>query len=142
MLRVLLPVDSDIDRARAAASTVASLPNAAEAVRVTILNVAEEMEVVDTEGGRVRSEEWYDATDFPESVDEASAVLESEGIAVEARREHANPSEAIVNVAAELDADRIVMSGRKRSPAGKVLFGSVTQSVLLHTDVPVTVVLD
>jgi hypothetical protein len=30
------------------------------------------------------------------------------------------------------------MSGRTKSPDGKVFYGSVTQSVLVHSDVPVT----
>jgi len=34
------------------------------------------------------------------------------------------------------------MSGRKKSAAGKMLFGSVTQSVLLESTRPVTVLLD
>lgn len=142
MFEVLLPVDFDTERARAAAATVASLPNASEDVRVTILNVEKEMEVVDSEGGRVRAEEWYDETDVPSSVNEAKTYLERDGITVQARRELADPPEAIVSVAEEIDADLIVMSGRKRSPAGKVLFGSVTQSVLLDADVPVTVVME
>lgn len=51
-----------------------------------------------------------------------------------------DPSENILDYAESNDIDLIVMGGRKRSPAGKMLFGSVTQSVILHADVPVTVV--
>jgi nucleotide-binding universal stress UspA family protein len=32
-----------------------------------------------------------------------------------------------------------VMGGRKQSPTSKLLFGSVTQNVILQTDRPVTV---
>ncbi|MHC3438183.1 universal stress protein [Natrialbaceae archaeon A-gly3] len=142
MFEVLLPVDYDDERTRAAAATVASLPNAAEEVQVTILNVETEMEVVDTEGGKMRSEEWYDETDYPSSVTEAKSHLEDAGITVETRREHADPAESILEVADELEADLIVMAGRKRTPAGKVLFGSITQSVLLNAETPVTVIME
>ena len=49
------------------------------------------------------------------------------------------PGEEIVAYADEMDASYIVVGGRRRSPAGKALFGSVTQSVLLDTDRPVLV---
>jgi nucleotide-binding universal stress UspA family protein len=70
---------------------------------------------------------------------EAKELLEAAGITVETRREHADPEEAIVALAREVDADQIVMAGRKRTPVGKAVFGSVTQSVLLKADLPVTV---
>lgn len=48
-----------------------------------------------------------------------------------------NPAERIVSYASEHDARYIVIGGRKRSPAGKALFGSVVQSVLLNSSCPV-----
>ena len=50
------------------------------------------------------------------------------------------PAREIVHYAAAVDADFVVVGGRKRSPVGKVLFGSVTQSVLLGADRPVVTV--
>lgn len=139
-MNVLVPVDAEEIRALAAAESVAKLPNAAETVTVTLLNVEEKIEVTGGEGGHVSSDEWYDEDELPPSVEAAKALLEREGITVEVRREHADPAETILAVADEIGADGIVMAGRKRTPVGKVLFGSVTQSVLLNADIPVTVV--
>lgn len=49
------------------------------------------------------------------------------------------PAQGTLNLAADIDADLILMGGRRRSPAGKVLFGSPTQSIYLQTTRPVTV---
>jgi nucleotide-binding universal stress UspA family protein len=137
MYHVLLPVDTDEDRARLAARTVTNLPAAAAEIAVTILNVQREVTETDT-GGQVTSDEWYDPDDYPESVHTAQSLLEDAGIEVTLRRDHADPAKGILSVANEPEIDHIVMSGRKQTPVGKVLFGSVTQSVLLNASVPVT----
>lgn len=78
----------------------------------------------------VKSDDIYDAESFPDSVEAAKARLEDAGFSVTARREHGSPTETILSVADELDVDQLVLAGRKKSPVGKVLFGSVTQGVL------------
>lgn len=138
-MRVLLPMDGNEDRAVKSANAVISLPNAAEAVEAVLLNVQAKRDVTG-EGAHVSSDEWYDAEDFPVSMETAAELLEDAGIVVEKRREHGDPAQEILNTAKEVDAERIIMCGRKRTPVGKVLFGSVTQSVLLNSEVPVTVI--
>ncbi|WP_136688570.1 universal stress protein [Halorhabdus amylolytica] len=46
----------------------------------------------------------------------------------------------IVDLSTEVDADRIVVGGRKRSPSGKAVFGSVAQDIMLEAHCPVTFV--
>ncbi|WP_126664339.1 universal stress protein [Haloterrigena salifodinae] len=45
-----------------------------------------------------------------------------------------DPAPALLNYAEEHDAECIVVSARKRSSLDQVLFGSVTQSLLLNAD--------
>ncbi|ELZ56176.1 MULTISPECIES: universal stress protein [Halorubrum] len=140
MYRVLLPVSTDLGQALAAADAVASLPNAAEAVEAVILNVYEGFEA-SGEGGRVDSEDVWNEENYPETVDVVADRLAKAGVSTTRRREHGDPAEVIVEVAAEIDADNVTVSGRRRSPTGKVLFGSTAQSVVLAADCPVTVTL-
>ncbi|XVH30453.1 universal stress protein [Haloferacaceae archaeon DSL9] len=48
--------------------------------------------------------------------------------------------EQIVRMAEETRADRVLVGGRKRSPTGKAVFGSVAQEVMLSAPCPVTFV--
>lgn len=47
----------------------------------------------------------------------------------------------IVRYAESVDAHYVVLAPRRRSPAGKALFGSTAQSVLLQADCPVVTVM-
>lgn len=51
-----------------------------------------------------------------------------------------SPGERLVDLAEELDADLVLVGGRSRSPAGKAVFGSTAQEVLLEAPCPVTFV--
>ena len=48
--------------------------------------------------------------------------------------------EVVVGLAGELDADLVVVGGRKRSPTGKAVFGSTAQEIMLESPCPVTFV--
>ncbi|MFB6152545.1 MAG: universal stress protein [Haloarculaceae archaeon] len=71
---------------------------------------------------------------------EATTLLGDRGVETAVRGAVGEPSEAIDRVAADLDADMVVIGGRRRSQAGKLLFGSTAQSVLIETDCPVAFV--
>jgi len=128
MYRVLLPIDADESRATAQAATAVNLPNAAEEVVVHLLHVyddpdwAEAHSPTDTEAGA-----------------EAMAFLEAAGVTVREMSRHGEPAEGILNAAEEVKADMILMGGRKRSPLGSALFGSVSQAVTLGSSRPVVV---
>lgn len=139
-MHVLLPIDNDTNRAMATGELVASIPTASETVQVTIVNVQKKRDLADMDGSSLVPEEVFDKDDFPENVEKVENFLKNEGISVEKRRVLGKPAKEIIEMANEIPADLIVLSGRKRTPIGKVLFGSVTQSVLLNADTPVTVV--
>mgnify|MGYP000628052315 CR=1 FL=1 len=134
MYRVLVPVDDDVDRALAQARYVANLPDAAESVEAIVLFVF-----------------TGDADDLPEDVQQfksasriqsvrrAQEFLEDAGVDVQVRDDSGDTTDDIIVEADEYDVDAIVLGGRKRSPAGKAIFGSVTQSVILNADRPVVV---
>lgn len=64
---------------------------------------------------------------------------EYENVSVQGRK--GNVVKELLKEADRRDAEYVVIGGRKRSPAGKALFGSTTQSILLKSDRPVVTVL-
>lgn len=128
MYHVLLPVDEDLERADAQVEYLESLPIEREDVQVTVAHSYAD----DPHGD--------EPVEPPASLLSARERLEATAFAVEEREISGTPEEGIPLMVDDLGADAVVMSGRKRSPAGKALFGSVAQSVILTTDRPVTIV--
>lgn len=128
MYRALVPIDNSEARNKAQVEAVSSLPDAGNSVEVTLLHVfpdretAESTSVIQLRAGR-----------------EAEGDLTANGITVKTMANHGNPAEEILTAADEINADLIVLGGRKRSPLGSLLFGSVSQAVLLDSMRPVTI---
>ncbi|AXR78624.1 universal stress protein [Natrarchaeobaculum sulfurireducens] len=147
MYRVLLTADERRSRVRAQAEAI--VKGAADDHVVDILHVHQEVSLPDAEwavGGffETYAEEMADVIRevdrLPASVEAAIEVLEDAGMAYAVHETVGTPAETIIDAAAELDSDEIVLGVSKHTPVGKVLFGSVAQAVILDTDRPVLVV--
>lgn len=121
MYRVLAGIDMDEQRARRQADAIAKLPTATDNVEVLLLHVFQD----NPEGAAVNQ---------LGSVRRAAERLDDADIEYEFIEASGNPATQIVELADEHNVDLICLSRRKRSPTGKVIFGSTTQSVLVGTD--------
>lgn len=132
MYRILLPVDADADRARGQAVFVADLPIPAEEIEVVVTHALTPDEI--------DAPDEAEAVDRVETVAQAHDYLTERGYDVTLAEGRLPPADGILGLAEEHTADQVVMGSRKRSPTGKVIFGSVAQQVLLESPIPVTVV--
>lgn len=126
MYHVLLGVDDDGAMAERVAGTVANLPGDAEDLTVSVFHVFTD-NPAGASAGQVAG------------VRRAQERLEEAGIETTVLEGSGDPAEELIEAATEHDADLIVIGGRRRSPAGKALFGSVAQSVILNAERPVLV---
>jgi nucleotide-binding universal stress UspA family protein len=126
MFTFVVGIDKDESRAKAQADAITSMPLETEEVQAILVHSFSE----NPEGGTIEQ---------VKPVRVARKRLEEAGIEVIPEGYGGNAAQAILNVADEWDAEQIVLAGRKRTPTGKVLFGSVTQSVILDTERPVLV---
>jgi len=128
---LLVPLDNDRSRAESQAAFVESLPGSPDEVTVVLTHV-----LVDDERDAPAELQHPDRA---ETVRDVRDSLAEAGYAVEVAEAGTPPSDGIVDLADDLDVDMVVMGARKRTPAGKAIFGSVTQSVVLDASVPVVV---
>jgi nucleotide-binding universal stress UspA family protein len=82
------------------------------------------------------------AVELDESLDEVHGLLHDTGVEHEVRQlvRGSDPSDDLIAVAEEVDADLIVIGLRRRTPVGKLILGSNAQQVLLDASCPVLAV--
>jgi nucleotide-binding universal stress UspA family protein len=67
-------------------------------------------------------------------------ALEEHGVDYEIRGSIGEVTEQLVATAEDIAADRVIITGHRRSPTGKAVFGSLSQDILLQAPCPVTYV--
>lgn len=126
MYRIILAIDDKVDRSLDQAQTIIDLAAESESVTVVI-----------THGFEFKGPN-DELTDL-ESVQRVTDHFDEHGITYELRGEQAEPAAFVLETADEIDANLICVGSRTRSPVGKVLFGSVSQQIILKADLPVLV---
>ena len=143
MYRVLVAIDEDRTRAEQVADAVATLAQAVEEFEAIIVHVFQEINVPPQVAIHQPTDDYEEMLDelreAPPTIQQVVERLEPTNADIEVIVTEGNPAEQIIELSEEENVDGVFISGRKHSPTGKVLFGSVTQSVLLNTDIPVTV---
>ncbi|ACM57157.1 universal stress protein [Halorubrum lacusprofundi] len=125
MYDVLIGIDNAEDsRAIAQAEAIVDLPTVDGAVTAHLCHVFQE----NPEGASVHQ---------ISAVRRARETLEEAGINCVHYEASGDPTDELLAAADDIDADAICVSGRKRRPTGKAVFGSVTQDVILGADRPI-----
>lgn len=79
--------------------------------------------------------------EIQKTLDQAKALFAAEGVEVETRlTEGQEIYKEIINTAEEINADLIIMGSHGRKGIKKILLGSVAQSVLAATHLPVMII--
>lgn len=134
-----------IDRSSRSPAAVAEAVELADAYddEVHVVHVLGRSEFLDLERTSV------DDTGQPVPMDQvrdvareiAAETIEEAGTGAEAVGLVGDPADEVLRYADEHDARFVVLAGRRRSPVGKAVFGSVAQDVLLGADQPVVTVI-
>lgn len=124
MYQVVMGVAPGDDRVREKVGAVADLPEAADAVAVTVVHATDDPDA--------------DVTAV-DAVAEALSACRDAGVDAEAVGVTAEPTDAVLETAERLDADCVCVAGRRRSPAGKLQLKAGAEEVILRADRPVVV---
>ena len=135
---ILVPVDGSEHSRRALTVAATEL----EADRIVVLHVLDPFTVVSTTESAVWDDEFRDRREREAQalLDEYETLADDLGVDVETALVHGSPANAIVGAAGDFDADGIVIGSRGRSGIGRVLLGSVAETVAKRAPTSVLIV--
>jgi len=141
---VLLPTDfsEDARLAREAALRVFRLGEGARVHFLHAFDLPAESEIYWARGlsALTRNLRAQAAADLARELERVAAELADGGVEVTTEVAEGDPSEAIVNRAAELGVDLVAMGTHGRSALGRAFIGSVARRVVQHAPCPVLTV--
>ncbi|WP_435093097.1 universal stress protein [Halorubrum sp. N11] len=125
MYEILMAIDKGDDRrAIAQAEAITNLPTIDDSVTAHLCHVFQE----NPEGASANQ---------ISAVRRARETLEEAGVNCVHYEASGDPANELLAAADDVEADAICISGRKRRPTGKAVFGSVTQDVILGSTRPI-----
>lgn len=135
---VLVPLDDSPQSMEAFEHAIEQFPEA----RLTLITVIDPIEVGYSAEVVLPSGEWFEAaTDAAEErFETARAAVEDRELELETAIEVGRPARVIVDYADDHGVDHVVMGSHGRSGVARVLLGSVAETVVRRSPVPVTVV--
>ena len=137
-MKVLIPIDGSAQSDRA----VEHVATVLDPEEVVLLNVIDPVEAGYSAAATMPgySEEWYEnrKEEAKSLFEEATDVLEDREI--ETVTDVGRPSRTIISYVEDNDVDQVVMGSHGRSGMTRILLGSVAESVVRRSPVPVTIV--
>jgi nucleotide-binding universal stress UspA family protein len=136
--RVLVPVDGSEQSDHACDLAVEEFPDAT----LVFLHVINPVEASYSTQVSIPSEAWYDEQRerAEEYLDDAVTRAHQHGVEIERAVEVGKPTWTIIQFAEDNDVDHIVMGSHGREGVTRILLGSVAETIVRRSPVPVTVV--
>jgi nucleotide-binding universal stress UspA family protein len=137
-MKVLVPIDGSAQSKHAVDHAADTL----DPEEIVLLNVIDPVEAGYSAAATMPgySEEWYEnrKAEAESLFEDAKSRLE--GRTVETVMEVGRPSRTIVTYIEDHDVDHVVMGSHGRSGMTRILLGSVAESVVRRSPIPVTIV--
>jgi nucleotide-binding universal stress UspA family protein len=139
LLRILLPVDGSANSERAV-KYVIDLVKSCQTFEIHLLNVQPAMS-----GGvsgfvdKASLQNWH-REEAEKALAGAKKLLDAAGTPYQVHIGVGNPGDMVASFANKLGCGQVVMGTRGHSSALDLLLGSVTNHVIAHTSVPVTLI--